>query len=174
MNQQTPLKAATQPPGCSQKTLTILAKIDRKAQKLKTYGLDAGDLEKLKKRLTFAWGPKARADTEVTSVTLWRGDSARKMYLSVQDAIGHLFLPFLLAVSPTDCSMPNFQQVLWHLRHDQKYVSYHLSLGPEGKKSLESIAIECCFIDSNRYLELMQSLFPPGAYSLAPLPLRLC
>jgi hypothetical protein len=130
---------------------------------MKMNGIDASDLEKLKTRLTFAWGeePKMRADTEVTSVTHWRNRSACKAYSNVQSTNDHLFLPFILAASPTDCTTPTFKQVLWFIRYDQKYTSYRLSLGPEGKKTLESIAIECCLVGSNRYLSLMESLFPP-------------
>jgi hypothetical protein len=193
MNQQLPLEAITQAPKLSPKTRILLGKVDQKAKSIKRDGIDINDLEKLKTRLTFAWGkePQAQADAEdaedaegvevakvaeasAIAVKRWRDRSVRRAYSNVQDRNCHLFLPFVLAVNPTDCSASHFKEALWFFLHEQKYTSYRLRLGPGDKESLESIAITCCFVDSSGYLAFMNSLFPPGAHSLTSLYLCLC
>ena len=143
----------------SAKIAKVLAKIDRKAKELRANGIHVQDLEKVKSRLSFAWCEKPR-DQEVTAVTTWRDTAARTAYAHVQDANSHLLLPVILAVSPSECSTIVFKGVLQILLQRHQYTSYRLSLSPEAKMALKSLAIKGGFSSNARYHTFLQSLFP--------------
>ena len=145
----------------STKVTQIIRKIDYRAKELlQASSIGVRDLEKVKARLSFAWSEEPR-NQEVTAVTSWRDTAAREAYSQVQDINDHLLLPFVLAVSPTDCSTPAFKEVFRILQHE-KYKSYRLSLGHESKNLLQSMAVDCGFMTKSRYLAFIGSLFPQG------------
>jgi hypothetical protein len=138
----------------------VLSQINEKLMQLKN-GIGYGDRSVLKTRLQITWG-EANEDHSVPAATAWRKSRAREIYTEIGKASEHLFLPVILAITPTDCTKQSINNTLDHLLRIENYEPFHVNLGPAAKKFLETIAIEQGFSGNSGYLKFMRALFPQG------------
>jgi hypothetical protein len=87
-----------------------------------------------------------------------RENKARKVYLQVLDEDGHVFLPFILAISPRACV--SFDLDRYFRYHEDRRCGLQLSV--ETKGLLEGIARRRGFIQNPHYKKLVQLVFPQG------------
>lgn len=147
--------------GVDQELGKIMARIYRKHHQLNATSMTSEDWQNLKKRLNFTWAEHVD-NKEIISVTAWRQTTAQKTYLEIQDADHHLFLSFILAITPTECSKAAFKKAKEALVSLRTYGRYRLDLDPEEKPFFESTAVENGLTGNRRYLDFMTSLFPQG------------
>jgi len=153
-------------------TNKFLIKINEKSEQLRTNGLTRDDQEVLKSnrrerelsRLELIWCEEL--DSQDPTATIWRRSRARQLYREIQDADEHLFLAFVLAISPTECIKKSFGNTMEYLGRLENYEQYRLKLGQAAKGFFESTAAGHGFASSHRYLNFMNALFPPNAETL--------
>lgn len=105
------------------------------------------------------WGEHQKAAVKSTE---WRKETARNVYLDIQDANNHLFFAFILIVSPTACSAPNFGKAVTDLILLNEKEPVQLMPNSEAKAFLESVAADRGFLDNRRYTSFMNCLFSSG------------
>ena len=151
------------------KTNKFLAKINKKSEQLKTNDLTRDDEELLKNRrregeltrLELIW--RDQDDIQDPTATIWRRSRARQLYRKIQDLDEHLFLAFVLIISPTECITKSFSNTIEHLSRLQSYQPYRLKLSQAAKRFFESTAAHQGFANSSCYLKFMKALFPANA-----------
>lgn len=122
--------------------------------------------QNLEDRLVVVWGEskrqtrtkegrRTRSEYEAT----YRRNLCRRKYLEVYDKNTHLFLTFILALSPRACS--DFTAIDDLLQRDEVQ-RCRLDLSPETKGLFEGIAIRRGFDDNPKYAAFIESLFPKG------------
>ena len=111
----------------------------------------------LQKRLKLAWS----TDSELTGpwATVWRKRKARMYYQEIQDHSQHLFLPFLLSFSPTECASISFRTTIqsakeWRQLHCPTY-----RLSPGMQQSITRTVEQLELIEHVRYHSLRAALF---------------
>jgi len=87
-----------------------------------------------------------------------RQGKAGKIYLQVLDEDSHIFLPFILAISPRRSRTFDLKGFFLHHRDS----GCKLQLSNEAGRQLEEIARRQEFTQSTHYKKLMKSLFPQG------------
>jgi hypothetical protein len=149
-------------------TNKFVTKINEKSEQLRANGLTRDDQELLKNsrserisRLDLIWCEEL--DPEDSGATLWRRSRARQLYREIQDADEHLFLAFVLAISPTECIKKSFGKTMEYLSRLENYEPYRLKLNHAAKKFFESTAAEEGFAGNHRYLNFMNASFPQNA-----------
>jgi len=154
-------------------TNKFLIKINEKSEQLRTTnGLTRDDQELLKSsrrerelsRLELVWCDEL--DPQDPTATIWRRSRARQLYREIQDADEHLFLAFVLAISPTECIKKSFGNTMEYLGRLENYEKYRLKLGQAAQRFFESTAAGHGFASSSRYLNFMTALFPPSTETL--------
>jgi len=150
-------------------TNKFLIKINEKSEQLRTNGLTRDDQELLKNNrrerelscLELIWCEEL--DSQDSTATIWQRSRARQLYREIQDADEHLFLAFVLAISPTEYIKKSFGNTMEYLGRLENYKPYRLKLSQAAKRFFESTAAGHGFASSNRYLNFMNALFPPNA-----------
>lgn len=137
----------------------ILRRINEGVRQLKMNNTSYEDREILKTRLQITWGEVSETQS-VPAATVWRKKRAREVYTEFQKMSEHLFLPAVLAITPTECTKKSIKKVLDHLLRIGNYEPFHLNLTPADKKFFETTAVEQGFSGDRGYLNFMEALFP--------------
>ncbi|KAF9733781.1 hypothetical protein PMIN01_08124 [Paraphaeosphaeria minitans] len=137
----------------------VLLRIDEKLKQLKTKGISHSDRKLLKTRFQIIWGEDDGTQT-VKAGTAWRKSRARDVYTEIQKISGHLFLPAVLAITPTECTKKSTESVLDHILHIDDHEPFCFTLNSTAKKFLETAAVEHGFSGNRGYLHFMQTVFP--------------
>jgi hypothetical protein len=86
---------------------------------------------------------------------------ANNVYLEVLDEDPHLFLPFILAISPSACGTFDASELCQRLKQE-----HPIQLRNDAKIVLDDIANENGIIGSPHYKKLIQDLFREGSYDV--------
>jgi hypothetical protein len=91
-----------------------------------------------------------------------RENKAHKVYLRVLDEDCHVFLPFILAISPRACVTFNHDDFFLHHKDRRS----RLDLSTETKELLEGIARRRGFAQNPQYRKWIESISPKGPYEI--------
>ena len=88
-------------------------------------------------------------------------NKAARVYLDILDLDPHLFLAFILAISPRGCRDFDVQAFVKQHKHEK------LRLTAAAKSVLQNIAQEANILTNSHFRKLMISLFPEGPYAVS-------
>lgn len=118
----------------------------------------------LENRLGIAFGERKRHTSRGTRrsrgehLAASRENHARKVYLQVLDRNYHLFLPFILAISPRGSVDLKIEELF---QHDWDHVQIDDST--KTKELIESIAVKRTFSHNLIYIRFMKFIFSTGS-----------
>ncbi|PSN61339.1 hypothetical protein BS50DRAFT_148514 [Corynespora cassiicola Philippines] len=139
--------------------MTLTQNILGTVKQLRSEGLTAQHQKILSIRLTWLWSLCQAEKT--SSKSKWRNSTAREAFADVQYKSAHLFLAFVLNVTPTTCGQRAFcEKVVKPLLHLENYDQFKFSLEPPDKSFLQKTAREKEFIEAPDFVALVQALFP--------------
>jgi len=138
----------------------IKNKIRDEVLRLNNTGLNHSDREILKNRLKLCWYEPGDEPPRKKTTTQWRNSHAKTTYIAIQDINQHLFLGFVLQVTPTDCAQKGFLAASNHLACLDSFEPYVLKLKLKDYNFFESIAAKAGFTGNRRYIDFMRALFP--------------
>lgn len=102
-------------------------------------------------------GEQARPKSQILANT--RQNHAYRVYINVLDRHCHMFLPFILGVSPRSCARVDLNNFFEFTKSTECTIA---GLGLEAKATLEEIARSEGFIESLSFKKLIQAHFPEG------------